>query len=368
MGNLDRPVRHERPGFFDGQLLAASDLQGLGAYGSELRWLHNRSLHQPGIGNGFATSGAKGEREVVVGPGYAIDARGREIVLTTSERLAVPAVAAERDGSSVFFDLAISFADPETLKAAETREGVCLPRVAVLYREAPIFCWVRLQRDELGALKPVEAQLAIEIKEGMQILLARIEVLNCELRSAVSVVQRREARPRRLPNVVAGETMPDWRPWGTATGVLDVDLGDFETDFAYVYTAWIDTCRAGFASTPWYAAHVPGHRILEVKDDQAVGDDGDVVRRFLIVDQLHVQDSEPDGFTAFLAVAIVPLFDAPAHTTDPVPALVEGPGPPPAIAAGFGTPKASPLFRELTDEAADLIKATWRVSWMGVEQ
>src|SRR3954468_19224942 len=102
--------RRERPAFFDGQQLEAGDLQGLESYGAELRCLHTRSLHQPGIGNGFAVAGARGDREVVVGAGYALDADGREVVLTTEERQPVPAVASEPDGRSVFFDLTIAYA------------------------------------------------------------------------------------------------------------------------------------------------------------------------------------------------------------------------------------------------------------------
>ena len=67
----------ERIAFFDGQRLFASDLQFLEQFNREMRWLHNRSLHQPGIGSGFAVSGNKGDREVRIEPGYAIDNLGR---------------------------------------------------------------------------------------------------------------------------------------------------------------------------------------------------------------------------------------------------------------------------------------------------
>jgi hypothetical protein len=335
MGIAGRASQLERPGFFDGQLLAAADLQDLEVYGSDLRWLHNQSLHQPGIGSGFAASGAKGDREVAVGPGYAIDANGREIVLTTSERLAVPAVAAERDGSSVFFDLAISYADAAALKEVETREGVCLARGAVRYREEPVFCWVRLQRDDLGALTPVSPQIALKIKQGMSIILTRVEVLNCQLRSTASVVQRREARPKRLPYVAAGDVLPDWRPYDRDTGLIGFAVGEFENEIVFAYSGEIDTCGAGLGPTPWYTAHVPGPRILELPDENP-DDRDDRGRRFLVVDQLHVQDSRPEGFTAFLLFALVPLFSSRDRTVD-------------------------------LGEAAALIQRTWRVSWMGVE-
>mgnify|MGYP001036441712 CR=1 FL=1 len=42
----------ERIQFFNGQRLFASDLQALEAFNREMRWLHNQSLHQPGVGSG----------------------------------------------------------------------------------------------------------------------------------------------------------------------------------------------------------------------------------------------------------------------------------------------------------------------------
>src|SRR5689334_10203964 len=88
----------ERLQFFDGQRLFAEDLQGLEQQHRELRWLHNQSLHQPGVASGYAVSGNKGDREVSIQPGYAIDSDGREIVLTEGEVLPVPPVRGDADG------------------------------------------------------------------------------------------------------------------------------------------------------------------------------------------------------------------------------------------------------------------------------
>jgi hypothetical protein len=77
MGILDETRVVERLQFFNGQRLFASDLQVIEAFNREMRWLHNQSLHQPGIGNGFTVSGQKGDRQVSIGrrrkraPGFA---------------------------------------------------------------------------------------------------------------------------------------------------------------------------------------------------------------------------------------------------------------------------------------------------------
>ena len=71
----------ERIQFFNGERLFATDLQTLEAFNREMRWLHNQSLHQPGVGSGYAVAGNVGDRQVTVSPGYALDSLGREIIL-----------------------------------------------------------------------------------------------------------------------------------------------------------------------------------------------------------------------------------------------------------------------------------------------
>lgn len=69
----------ERVRYFDGQLLGVDDLRAEQEYHRSMRYLHNR-LHGSGVASGFDVS-VEGS-EVHVGPGLAIDAAGREIVLT----------------------------------------------------------------------------------------------------------------------------------------------------------------------------------------------------------------------------------------------------------------------------------------------
>ena len=129
MGILDETRFVERLQFFDGQRLFASDLQAIDAFNREMRWLHNQSLHQPGIGRGLAVTGRRDDREVRVGPGYALDSLGREIVLTSEQIEPVPPVASEDDGRSVFFDLAISYPDDSLLEEArDARRHLPAPR------------------------------------------------------------------------------------------------------------------------------------------------------------------------------------------------------------------------------------------------
>ncbi|GAA2745286.1 hypothetical protein GCM10009868_26160 [Terrabacter aerolatus] len=84
----DAPRR--RVNYFEGRLLSADDFRDEQQAGRERSWLHNRMLHGSGVVEGLDVS-VDGD-VVVVSPGMAIDAVGREIVLT--ERAGV-------DGSAV---------------------------------------------------------------------------------------------------------------------------------------------------------------------------------------------------------------------------------------------------------------------------
>src|ERR1700682_1067119 len=97
----------ERLQFFNGQRLAATDLQSIDDLNRQMRWLHNQSLHQPGVGNGYAITGKKGDREVTIQPGYAIDSTGREIVLTQPYTQPVPPQAGDGQGGPAVFDLTL---------------------------------------------------------------------------------------------------------------------------------------------------------------------------------------------------------------------------------------------------------------------
>ena len=305
MGILDETRFIERQRFFDGQRLFASDLQGIEAFNREMRWLHNRSLHQPGIGKGFAVSGQRGDREVRIGPGYALDGLGREIVLTGERVEPVPPVASEPTGESVFFDLAVSYPDDASLAEAETREGICLPRGVVRLREEPIFCWVRLERDDAGNLSPRDP-LKTEIETSLRIVLARVEVLDCRLKQPLSLAPRKSARPPTQPYVACGHAIVDWQVWEPPPpdpGPVPLVLGSVGFDLHW--TGRVDTSSAGFGTVPCYTARVDGERLFEVGSNHTEA---------LADLRLFVLKSAPDFFDVHLWAAFTmfggnPLLD-----------------------------------------------------------
>lgn len=342
MGILGETAFIERLQFFNGQRLFASDLQGVEAFNREMRWLHNSSLHQPGIGNGFAANGKKGDREVTIGPGYAIDAQGREIVLTQTHTQQVPPVAGDPDGKPVLYDLTVSYPEDSDLEEAETREGVCLPRGVVRLREKPIFCWVRL--DSNG--QPIDARLKQDVLSGMKIVLARAEVSNCQLNKDLSVAQRRGARPAKQPYITCDVVDPtDWKIWRIADPTIftiqpTARLGAFILPCGL--TADIDTAAAGFLTTPCYSARIEGPRVNLIT----------MAAENHVVDGLvNIRNPTPKGFTIDVLL-IAQLFSA-----APEPRLT-------TLAA-----MTAAAEEEEENFCAQLLPhfSSWHVVWMGVE-
>jgi hypothetical protein len=333
----------ERLKFFDGQRLFAADLQGLETFNREMRWLHNQSLHQPGIGRGYAISGAKGDRQVTIGPGYAIDADGREIVLTRQQVIQVPPVSGDEKGRSIFYDLTVAYQDTD-LEEVEFRDGICDTRGAVRLREAPIFCWVPLERDEAGELRPA-ARFVKDIQDGYKIILARAEVLNCRLQQVISIAQRQSARPDCGPYIACGTA--DSGLWK----VPDGDLGNIEEADILVLQADIDTHGGVFQITPCYSAHIPGPRLAQV--DIGNGE----LSLFLLIDFLRIVDSQLDHFRVLLFVSVQgfgPLVD----NTPPAPGATTN------VVEEAPTPKAT---ADPQTQIVDWINNNWTITWMGVE-
>ncbi len=303
----------ERMQFFNGQRLFAADMQSLDDFNRQMRWLHNQSLHQPGVGSGYAISGPKGERQVTIQPGYAIDSSGREVVLTETHVEAVPPVANDGSGNSVFFDLTVSYPQDSDLVETETRDGVCVPAGAVRLREAPVFCWIRLDQASSAVVQ--------SLNSGDRIRLARAEVLNCQLNSAISLAQRRNARPLARPYVTSGST--DSSGWSISTP------NAFGIEMVYP----VDTSSACFRTTPCYMARILGSRHFTLTINGTT-------EEFLLDGFVSVLQATPVGFQVLVLI--------------------------PAILMELrGRSVVQQVAKDLT--AAKLKENQWAVEWVGVE-
>ena len=284
----------ERPTFFNGQQLTANDLSELQRTHRELRWLHNRSLHGWGIGIGLAVTGEAGDSAVMVEPGYAVDCRGREIILIEQRTITVPSVA--RDTS---YFLVAGYQPDEDQKVAERRPGVCTPDGTVRLSEEPRIDW----------------KTADKLEEGIDIVLAQVQIMNCQLSRPLSLAPRRFARPADQPYIAAGQTTNDEEnKWER------LEEGDDR-----VITRLVDTSTARFRTTPYYQAHVVGDRHF------ISGDPGQII---LINGISSVAAVSPTGFSIQV------------HTNI---GLIAGPPP--------------------DDDLLDIVnnQLKWHVVWMGIE-
>jgi len=320
----------ERLQFFNGQRLFAPDLQAIESFNREMRWLHNQSLHQPGVGRGFAVTGQKGDREVVIAPGYALDACGREIVLNQTLVEPIPPVADDGNGQPVVYDLTVAYPDDADLEVRETRDGICLPRGVVRLQEAPIFCWAKLDPQ----LQPTDPRIRTQIQTGMRILLGRIEVLNCQLNKPVSVVQRRNARPSQQPFVGCGMTDPNSTAWDLWT------VGSPPNATVIGLMAVVSTASAGFNTPPRYTAQVAGERFFS--SPAALEVNSDV---FLLDGFVDVADAKADQFLLRMLMPQSLLINE-LITVNP-----------------------TDFFNDITapQRRALLAENKWQIVWMGVE-
>ncbi len=251
----------ERIQFFNGERLFASDLQALESFNREMRWLHNQSLHQAGVGSGFQVVGNVGDRQVTISPGYAIDSCGREIILTENLVLPIPPVADNGSGAPVFYDLTVSYPDDSQLVPAETRTGICMPAGVISLREAPVFCWVQLSDDPTNH-QPVDPRLKDRINKALFLVLAQVQIFYCQLNQPVSTVPRRNARPPKQPRVACGTYTPtSWTPnpiQSSSTGTVSLPTdGPFFVPI--ILSAAVDTSSGLFQATPAYTARLSGN-------------------------------------------------------------------------------------------------------------
>jgi hypothetical protein len=216
----------ERPSYFDGQRLTATDLEAAQDYARELRWLHNRSLHGWGIAAGLALTGKRGARTVAVGAGYALDGAGRELVLDRPRTLPVPPVADEE-----LWCLVIAYQGDA---AVEERAGDCATSGVVRTGGEPLLRWISDPPDE-----------------GLELVLATATIAGCKLAHDLAFGERR-ALVRAQPYVAAGTTPACNTPWR---------LWPDESQPAGLVTT-VPTGAAGFRSTPSYQARVSGDRFL----------------------------------------------------------------------------------------------------------
>lgn len=270
----------ERVRYFPGELLTADDLTVADGNNRELRWLHNRALHDWGIGYGFDVQGERGDTSVQVFPGYATDSLGHELLLSSSVELPIPAVPGASDGSALVYYVVADYVRDADEPTEEQRGATsCGPGGGVRLSNDPAIRW----------------KTATQLQPGIDVILGTVSIRNCVLSAKVSAAGRRSAVPASRFSIFAAgidASALTWQPWKIGS----VNVG---------FTAAIDTSAARFHSTPTYMAGIVGGRRIPNTD-------------FLILDFVTVARPAPAGFTLQLALPHVSDAVNPVNITDPV--------------------------------------------------
>ena len=249
----------ERLRFFNGQRLFASDLDDLDSFHQQMRWLHNQSLHQPGVGRGYAIQGKKGDKAVIVQEGYAIDKDGREIVLTLPHTEQIPPVAGE-NGQPAVYDLTVTYPSDDDLEVSETRQGICVSAGAVRRREQPVFCWIEIGADG----QPKDDGLKQSMADASMIRLARASIFECKLYSDISIAERRNARPPQQPYIACGiATKVEWK---VESPPQKLGNSPFVRSLGAYLSADIATDSGGFRTGPCYFVEIRGKKFFSPKN------------------------------------------------------------------------------------------------------
>lgn len=304
----------DRPRFFSGQLLTATDLTAAHDVDTDLRRLHHRMLHGWGIASGLVVSARRGDVTVEVGAGYALDADGRELVLPDPATVPVPAVTGEADGRPRVFALVLRWTGDDDA-IVQLRDGACGTQGAVRRSDAPTLAWKDPAR----------------VATGFEVVVAEVAVQACRLAAPPDSGSRRLLDPPPTPYAARGRTRAGETPWvrRDAQGLAPWGV---ETT--------VDTSEAGFGDTPVYLVRVVGPR--EVTAAQSPHG-----APCMIDGAPYVEDAEPGRFRLVVPLRRAVLTHPVQHT------LIEVN--PDAVVGAAGLP--------------DLLgfRLQWTVEWIGVQ-
>ena len=211
----------ERPSVATGAPTSAADTERVLDYIEQLHAWHNLQLHPWGILDGLSVGRLDTAKELRVAPGSAIDAQGREFVLSEPRTVSVPFV----DGTG--------------------------ERLLVVCRDRR----TQLGKANLAWRNPAAAAGDEVFRPETDLLLSRVVVRRGQVVS-LHTEERRQARQQLTPNQIAGST-PDgrteWRLWAPRPNLAWCGVA---TRIEFGLQA------APFSRTPAVFANVVGERLV----------------------------------------------------------------------------------------------------------
>jgi hypothetical protein len=253
-GSTNKMVRRdlERLRYWQGQKLRSNDFNDLAQTEDQLRWWHNRSLHDiPGVLEGLNVQ--IDGTTVVIQPGLAYDGFGRELIHAREKRIPIPDPLPDQG-------LILLACLRSNLQMQTAASRACLPSAL---RQLD-FTW--LPADEIGGRhRGVRLGRIFRGSDG----------------TLLSESEHRFTRPLARPRIASGWTIPgatNWVPWEAG---LKRELLGFQVD--------VDTSASGFIDTPCYFAWLQAVDWLGTVDEEIS------VLEIVTVD--HIDDVSAHGFT-----------------------------------------------------------------------
>lgn len=248
-----QPNDIQRIGHFEGELLAARDLQDDVDYERRLRGLHVRGLHNTwGVALGYTVSQI-GNNLIQVGPGIAYDCRGREVVSSHTFTVGLPVLPVGSDALAWWFDLVISYNDLASLLNGRQPTGTCLGSDSTTNEERPAWRWVLAAAANSEEDQP-PLDVASGVRLGEEIPLVRVRVTNKQTITRLDFGVRRHAQGLVRPHIAGGQV--------TSGVTFDEEV--------QAYPVVVNTAAGGFNQTPLYFARLTIPSFVESDNPQTI--------------------------------------------------------------------------------------------------
>lgn len=305
---FSKTIELQRVRYWQGQKLRSRDLHDQFDMAAQLRWWHNRALHNAyGIGFGLRASAVfdANQQEVAavrITCGVAYDCFGRELFLQNTRKIPVP-TEPPQDGENVA-TLLVTYKDNAHFPTKSDWAELCDETAPLRLQEQPEFVWkplpisfipeaVPLAQVRYGSFErldslPAEVKFPDHLKisyDDVRRILIFIGVMSSEEKNellkrstdplyleAIEKLHKKSqdqkqkkpvlmasefwpafAHALARPRLASGATIPGNTPWKAWTPSGTQVLG---------YEVVIDTSTAGFTQTPCYFAWLQGHKPL----------------------------------------------------------------------------------------------------------
>lgn len=309
------PFNLQRIAYYEGQLLASSDLQDDTGHESQLRGLHVRAMHNTwGVALGYEVGVDDSRTAVTVGPGIAYDCRGREVLSARTLALGLPTPPQGDDEGPWIYDLVIHYKSLEDLMGQQELLMTCLAPIADPGQEQVEWCGSSEEDDGretepeapsqnfrpkeerpgwLWHLAQNEYELSPEVRLGEEIPLARFRVKKADQSPGGYVLSKPDFSFRRSAQGLV-------RPH-IASGRAKATVNPNESQLAF--TVNVDTSEGGFNQTPFYFASLIENPLFTLAEE-ILEESPERILRLVLGPFINIRDAGRTSFKLDIRYAV----------------------------------------------------------------